>query len=62
LAEELRLNILDNEDIFSLINKKISVSLGIALKEKDENKDELFLRVDKNLYQAKAQGKNQSVI
>jgi len=62
LAEELRLNILENEDIYSLINKKISVSLGIALKEKDENKDELFLRVDKNLYQAKAQGKNQSVI
>ena len=30
--------------------------------EDNENKDELFLRVDKNLYKAKEQGKNQSVI
>ena len=62
LAEKLRLAIFDNKEIYALINKKMTVSLGIAVKQDNENKDELFLRVDKNLYKAKEQGKNQSVI
>ena len=62
LAEKLRLAIFDNKEIYALINKRMTVSLGIAVKQDNENKDELFLRVDKNLYKAKEQGKNQSVI
>ncbi len=38
--------------------KKITCSIGVATYQKNENKEELFERVDRALYKAKSLGKN----
>lgn len=61
LAEKLRLRIYEDKKIHKLINKPLSVSIGIAKNKEKDKEGELFLRVDKNLFKAKHNGKNQTV-
>lgn len=61
-AEKLRVAIETNIEIHKIIGKKLTISIGIALRKEGESKDTFFSRVDKNLYQAKKEGKNRSVV
>lgn len=62
VAEKLRLAIYNNKEIIQLINRPLSISLGLVIKEKGEKEVDLFSRVDKNLFKAKKQGKNRTIM
>ncbi len=62
VAEKLRLEIYNNKEIQDLIKRPLSISIGLVTKEKDENENELFLRVDKNLFIAKQEGRNRTIM
>lgn len=58
LSEKLRQSISSNDELKTILNKSVTISLGIASKKDNETKEVFFARVDKNLYLAKKQGKN----
>lgn len=58
LAEKLRLAIFNDKSFNSIIQKSLTVSLGVVTKLEFESKEEFFKRVDDKLYEAKKAGKN----
>ncbi|HIP20193.1 MAG TPA: diguanylate cyclase [Sulfurimonas sp.] len=59
LAEKLCLKI--QEHVFKKVGR-ITVSIGISLYRKDEDKEKLLKRIDLALYKAKEEGRNQVVL
>lgn len=55
IAEDIRKNV---EESSFPANEKVTVSIGIGVSQRGENK---FQEADQNLYQAKSAGKNQVV-
>ncbi len=62
VAEKLRHEIESSTTIKEIIGRTLTVSVGVAIREESENKETFFTRVDNNLYQAKEEGKNKTVI
>jgi diguanylate cyclase (GGDEF)-like protein len=60
LAERIRQNVA-NLVIDSLKEVHITLSLGVAVLQADERSEQLFIRADSALYQAKQEGRNQVV-
>ena len=61
LADRLRIKIEKDEVLAELLKRPITISMGIATKSNEKNTEELFVKVDKNLYQAKQEGRNKIV-
>ena len=62
LAEKLRINIESNDEIRALIDRPLTISIGVVVKEKGDSKESFLTRADKNLYKAKNRGKNQTIM
>ena len=61
MAEELRLSIMNNPLCYQDIEVAITVSIGIASYQAQDSRETMFARADKALYQAKSNGRNQSI-
>ena len=61
LTKKLSQNINNNETLFNLLKQKITISVGLHSKNEETSKEELFLKADKNLYQAKQEGRDKIV-
>jgi diguanylate cyclase (GGDEF)-like protein len=61
LTKKLSENISDNKTLFSLVNQKITISVGLHLKKDEVTKEELFTKADNKLYKAKKEGKNRII-
>ena len=57
VSEKIRKNV--EEELKTVKNKTITVSIGISEVMPNDVEDKVFRRVDKLLYQSKANGKNQ---
>jgi len=58
LTNKLSENINKSKILHSLTNQVITISAGLRSKEEEKSKEELFSKVDNNLYKAKQKGKN----
>ena len=58
-AEKIRKNV---EDISHPDIEKITISIGIAIWEADDDVDQIFVKADKALYTAKNQGRNRVMV
>jgi len=61
LAERLRIKIKNDEILRELLKRPITISVGIITKSNEKDIEELFIKVDKNLYKAKQDGRNKIV-
>ena len=61
MAEELRLSIMNNPLCYQDTEVAITVSIGIASYQSQDSRETMFARADKALYQAKSNGRNQSI-
>jgi diguanylate cyclase (GGDEF)-like protein len=61
LSDRLRMRIKQDEILRDLLSKPLTISTGIVTKSNEKNIEELFVKVDKNLYQAKQEGRNKIV-
>ncbi|KAB7889307.1 sensor domain-containing diguanylate cyclase [Poseidonibacter ostreae] len=61
LTKKLSQNINNNETLFNLLKQKITISVGLHSKKDETSKEELFSKADKNLYQAKQEGRDKIV-
>ena len=61
LANRLRMKIMNDEFLQDLLKRPITISMGIITKDDEKTIEELFIKVDKNLYKAKQQGRNKIV-
>ena len=61
LTKKLSQNINNNETLFNLLKQKITISVGLHSKNDETSKEELFSKADKNLYQAKQEGRDRIV-
>ncbi|MGB1226960.1 MAG: GGDEF domain-containing protein [Poseidonibacter sp.] len=62
LAQRLRVKVEEDKGLKEILDKSITISMGIATRTNETNIEELFLKVDKNLYQAKKEGRNKIVL
>ena len=62
IAERLRLNISEREIPCAGKSLSISVSIGVSMLNEDEELDTLLKNADKALYEAKAGGRNRSIL
>jgi len=62
IAEELCNAIEQDNTLISLVNHKVTASLGVTEVQDNDIMDTIFKRVDSALYQAKSTGKNQHVV
>lgn len=58
ITSKLRVNIRKSETLHTLLNQKVTISVGLASKTDEKSKEELFTKADENLYKAKQKGKN----
>ena len=61
-SERIRKEIEKTKNEYNGIDVSITISLGVAMLDHNEDINSLLLRADKALYRAKEQGKNQTVI
>lgn len=61
LAERLRIKIKNDEILRELLKRPITISVGIITKSNEKDIEELFIKVDENLYKAKQDGRNKIV-
>jgi len=61
LAQRFRIKVEEDKGLKELLDRQITVSMGIATKTTETSAEELFSRVDKNLYQAKKEGRNKII-
>jgi len=62
IAEQLRGHIEKSTLLVKQTNINVTISLGVAQANDEDNVDTLFKRVDTTLYQAKSKGKNQVAV
>ena len=62
MAENIRQTIKDDSDLFELLSKPLTISLGLGELTSFDSQDGLVSKVDKALYKAKDAGKNQLII
>jgi diguanylate cyclase (GGDEF)-like protein len=62
IAEQLRRDIEKNTSLHRCAEKEVTISLGVAQANDNDDADSLFKRADNALYQAKEAGKNRVVI
>ena len=60
IAEEIRQDIKNDGKLKAITSKSVTVSIGVASFQEDDNLDSLLIRADKAMYQAKKKGKDQS--
>ena len=60
IAEEIRQDIKNDGKLNAIASKSVTVSIGVASFQEDDNLDSLLIRADKAMYQAKKKGKDQS--
>lgn len=61
MAEELRLSVLNNPADYQQKQIKVTISIGVVEYRSQDTKDYLIARVDKALYTAKRNGRNQVI-
>lgn len=61
LAERLRSKIEKDKGLKELLDRQITISMGIATRSTETSTEELFSIADKNLYQAKREGRNKII-
>ena len=61
LANRLRMKIINDEVLQDLLKKPITISMGLVTKDDEKTIEELFTKVDENLYKAKQEGRNKIV-
>lgn len=61
LAERLRVRIEEDLEMKEFLGQKVTISVGIATRSDEKTDEELFVKVDEKLYQAKQEGRNKVV-
>ena len=61
LANRLRMKIMNDEFLEDLLKKPITISIGLITKNDEKTIEELFTKVDENLYKAKQEGRNKII-
>jgi len=62
IAEDLRVNIKEDEDILAILDRPLTISLGLGELQSKDSQDGLILKVDNALYEAKDSGKDKLVV
>ena len=55
------MKITEDEILKDLLPRPLTISMGIITRSNEKNVEELFVKVDKNLYKAKQEGRNKIV-
>ena len=59
LAEKIRLSVQESIKLTTIVNKPVTISLGLTLFKENDTLDSVISRADEAMYNAKSNGKNQ---